>query len=291
MYGSAPASLDQGKRNMLSDQHIGIIGVGHMGSSLIAGLLQGGFPAHHLHLCDHHSDKVLAWHQNHGVIVHERPTSMLHTPLDQLLIAVKPPHVQTVLQEIQRDLKQHPLTLISIAAGITTTQILHWLDQENYSVIRAMPNTPAQYRKGISALFATEHVSPTARQCATELLTAVGKVVWLKDEHQLNIVTALSGSGPAYFFYMMECLTDAAVNLGLPKDIANELTNNTAYGSAHMALASPDSLTTLRERVTSPGGTTESAIRTLKNGNMGALLQHALTSAMQRSIELSKLYD
>jgi pyrroline-5-carboxylate reductase len=151
-----------------------------------------------------------------------------------------------------------------------------------------MPNTPALLRQGVSGLFATAEVNADQRQQAQELLSAVGMALWLTEEQQLDAVTAVSGSGPAYFFLLIEAMTAAGVKLGLPADIAAQLTLQTALGAAHMAVASDVDAAELRRRVTSPAGTTEAAIKSFQAGGFEALVETALGAAAHRSAEMAE---
>ena len=151
-----------------------------------------------------------------------------------------------------------------------------------------MPNTPALLRQGVSGLYATREVTAEQRQQAEELLSAVGIALWLNEEQQLDAVTAVSGSGPAYFFLLIEAMTAAGVKLGLPKETAEQLTLQTALGAAHMAAASDVDAAELRRRVTSPAGTTEAAIKSFQAGGFEALVEKALGAAAHRSAEMAE---
>jgi pyrroline-5-carboxylate reductase len=210
---------------------------------------------------------------------------------DVLILAVKPQSLHAMLTPLISVFNPQKTLLISIAAGITTSHIQQWLAQPALAMIRAMPNTPALYGKGITGLFATSTVSEAQKQTAQSLLDAVGKTVWVASEAAMDVVTALSGSGPAYYFYFMEALIAGATELGLPENIARELTLHTALGSAHMALHSADPLSQLRKNVTSPGGTTEQGINVLKNGKLDTLLLAALRAAASRAQSLADDYN
>jgi pyrroline-5-carboxylate reductase len=176
--------------------------------------------------------------------------------------------------------------LISIAAGIRTSDIQHWMGG-SFSIVRAMSNTPALVQTGASALFANANVSNEQRNQAESLLRAVGIVEWIDDEALMDVVTALSGSGPAYFFRIMEGLEKAAVQLGLPKNTAHLLTIQTALGAAKLALESNEDIAVLRAQVTSPGGTTEQGLKTMNDNNIDQLLLDVLTAARRRAMELA----
>ncbi len=202
------------------------------------------------------------------------------------MLAVKPQVIRTVASEISAAVQaRHPL-IISIAAGIRSADLDRWLGG-NTAVVRCMPNTPALVQSGATALIANARVSDEQRNLAESILRAVGLTLWLDDEQLMDAVTALSGSGPAYFFLIMEALQAAGVQLGLPEQTAQLLTLQTAFGAAKMALESDEDAATLRRRVTSPGGTTERALQTLENGGLRELIARALTAARDRSRELA----
>ena len=207
---------------------------------------------------------------------------------DVVVLAVKPQVLKPVATALAEAVQKRRPLIISIAAGVRTPAIARWLGGE-VALVRAMPNTPALVASGATALYATAAVSPAQRALAESILRAVGLTLWLEDEAQMDAVTALSGSGPAYFFLVMEALEEAAVNgLELPRDIARLLTLQTAFGAAKMALESAEDMATLRARVTSPGGTTERAVEVLENGRLRALFAAALAAARQRSIEIAE---
>jgi pyrroline-5-carboxylate reductase len=178
--------------------------------------------------------------------------------------------------------------VLSIAAGIRSQTIDAWLGG-NTAIVRCMPNTPAMLKCGATGLYATTQVSETQRQQAESIMRAVGLTAWVADEGLIDAVTAVSGSGPAYFFLVMEAMQSAAEQLGLDSDSARLLTLQTALGAARMAIESPDSPATLRERVTSPGGTTEQAILSLENHQLREIFAQAMGAARDRSVELSQL--
>lgn len=275
---------------MFDNALIGIIGGGNMGGSLVGGLIHHGAARNRIFVVDRNEEKRVFFRNKWGISSSDNIDEIAQKA-DILILAVKPNGMKATLTGIAGHLQDTPKLLISIAAGITTTQLHHWVGLPTYPIVRAMPNTPALFGQGVTGLFASHSVSPAQKQKAQELLSSVGRTLWLQDESLMDIVTALSGSGPAYFFYFMECLIKGAHALGLPEDIASELTLHTAMGSAYMAIHSQESLNALREKVTSPGGTTEQGIKALKSGNIEALLQQALEAANNRGKEISKLYD
>ncbi len=204
-----------------------------------------------------------------------------------VILAVKPQVMKQVVEDAQQAFRQHRPLLISIAAGITTDSIDAW-SGGGYAIIRVMPNTPALIQKGISALYANERVSTDQKQRTESILSAVGKTVWVDKESKLDAVTAVSGSGPAYFFYLIEAVQAGAENLGLQTEDAKLLAIQTAVGSALLAQHSDDSPATLRKKVTSPGGTTEAALKVLESAGVKDSFIQAISAAQNRAVEMSK---
>ncbi len=204
-----------------------------------------------------------------------------------VILAVKPQVMKQVVEDAQQAFRQHRPLLISIAAGITTDSIDAWSGGD-YAIIRVMPNTPALIQKGISAMYANERVSTDQKQHTETILSAVGKTVWMDEEGKLDAVTAVSGSGPAYFFYLIEAVQAAAENLGLRTEDAKLLATQTAVGSALLAQHSDDSPATLRKKVTSPGGTTEAALKVLESAEVKDTFIQAISAARNRAVEMSK---
>ena len=200
-----------------------------------------------------------------------------------VVLAVKPQILKTVARQVGPALEGQ--LVVSIAAGVPISALEAWL-QPGCPIVRCMPNTPALIGKGITGLVANRSVSTAQRASATDLLAAAGQVVWFESDAELDVVTALSGSGPAYFFYIIEALADAGERLGLRPDVAKRLTIATAAGAAAMAVA--DDPAVLRERVTSPGGTTEQALAILAEQSLPATLDAAVRGAFQRSRELAE---
>jgi pyrroline-5-carboxylate reductase len=206
---------------------------------------------------------------------------------DVLVFAVKPQVIQAAARGVAEAVQAGKPLVISIAAGVTSTDLDRWLGGE-VSIVRVMPNTPALLGAGASALWAGPKVSAEQKQMAQSLMEAVGIALWIDDEPLMDAVTALSGSGPAYFFLLMECMEAAALELGLPAATARALTLQTALGAARMALESGEAPAELRRQVTSPKGTTAAALQVFEDGRYAALVQKALTAARDRGRELSQ---
>lgn len=192
-----------------------------------------------------------------------------------------------MIKESLSTFNQSNALIVSIAAGINQTNLSKWLG-EKAAIVRCMPNTPALVKTGASGLHANANVSAEQRDLAENIMRSVGILVWVEKESEIDAVTAVSGSGPAYFFLLMEAMEKAAVDLGLSKHTAQLLIEQTALGAAKIALESNESPGELRARVTSPGGTTEQAIKTFNEGNFSALVKQAIQAAHDRSISLSK---
>jgi pyrroline-5-carboxylate reductase len=268
----------------MSKTRIAFIGAGNMAASLIGGLRAKGLGAAQISASDPGAETRSKVAAEHGIAVFADNAEAIQDA-EVVVLAVKPQAMKAVCEAIRPSLKPNQL-VVSIAAGITCASMNNWLGAQ--PIVRCMPNTPALLRQGVSGLFATAEVSAEQRQQAETLLSAVGIALWLGQEQQLDAVTAVSGSGPAYFFLLIEAMTAAGVKLGLPADIAAQLTVQTALGAAHMAVASDVDAAELRRRVTSPGGTTEAAIKSFQAGGFEALVEKALGAAAHRSAEMAE---
>ena len=256
-----------------------------MASSLIGGLIADGFSAQHISVSEPQEERR-AQLRAHFAIEISDDNRAIYERSDVVVLAVKPQMMHRVCSELQENALSNRRLCISIAAGLRIKDIDGWLGGGN-SIIRAMPNTPALIRTGATALYANEKVDAPQRETAESILRAVGLTLWVKDEEELNAVTALSGSGPAYYFLFTELLQNAGVEMGLSKETSRLLALQTAFGASKMALESPDECATLRAGVTSPGGTTERAIDILMEGKVDELFSQALTGARDRAAELA----
>ena len=262
---------------------IAFIGAGNMARSLVGGLLRHGYSATSIAASD--PDAVQrSGMASLGVATSDSNARAIDAAAS-IVLAVKPQVLRSVVQNLKGTLREGQL-LISIAAGVPSTAISKWCSSD-MGIVRCMPNTPALYGAGVTALFANNRVTPQQRAAAESILSAVGHVIWVDSEGAIDAVTAVSGSGPAYFFYLMEAMIDAGVALGLDEATARTLTLKTAYGAAVMANESNLAPGALRRNVTSPGGTTERAISVLDEGGFKSLIEKALRNAAQRSVELA----
>jgi pyrroline-5-carboxylate reductase len=268
----------------MTDGIISFIGGGNMAASLIGGLIADGRDPASIYVSDVDTAKLEALADAFRVQTssdNEEAVSLASA----VVFAVKPQVMAPVVKGVAVPGKAHRPLFVSIAAGVREPDILRWLGFDA-AIVRSMPNTPALVGSGATALYANPFVSDEQRNLAESVLRAVGLTLWVDDEDLLDAVTALSGSGPAYYFFLMESMERAGIALGLSKDQARVLTIQTAFGAAKMALESSDPPATLRARVASPGGTTESALDTLMVGGMEQLVHKALQAARDRSIEL-----
>ncbi len=269
---------------------IAFIGGGNMATSLIGGLLADHVSPTRLCVADRDPAQRERLAAQFGVQTSEDNAACAETA-DVIVLAVKPQVLHDICTELVDATQRNQPLIISVAAGVRTNSIARWLGDANLAVVRAMPNTPALVQSGATGLFASGNVTEEQRDLAEAILRATGLTLWVNDEAQMDAVTALSGSGPAYFFRIMEGLEKAATGLGLPAEAARLLTLQTALGAARMAIASSEPIATLRERVTSPGGTTEQGLKALEAGNIDALLADVLKAAHDRSQELAKQLD
>lgn len=271
----------------MSDATITFIGAGNMARSLIGGLLADGYPAERIRAADPNEAQRTEIAGRFGIRVEADNASAVEGA-DAVVLAVKPQVIRDVAQPLGERLRAGGTLVISIAAGVREADLSRWLGG-GIAVVRTMPNTPSLVQTGATALFANQHVSQDQRSLAESLLRAVGITQWLDDEALMDAVTAVSGSGPAYFFLMMEVMEDIGAELGLPRETSRLLTLETALGAARMALESDEQPAKLRQRVTSPGGTTEAAITAMEDGGLRDIYSRALRAAASRARELGQM--
>ncbi|MDK2776723.1 MAG: pyrroline-5-carboxylate reductase [Pseudomonadota bacterium] len=265
---------------------IAFIGGGNMATSIIGGLIkQGDFKAGLIHVADPGAEQRQKLVKQFGVTTHEENLEAI-AKADVVIMAVKPQVMKDVLAPLHSTLSSRQPLIISIAAGISMDALRQWSGCK--AIVRCMPNTPALLSKGATGLFASPDVHLDQRNLADSLLRSVGLTVWVKNEAEIDAVTAVSGSGPAYYFLLMEAMIDAGQKLGLSRETATKLTLQTALGAAEMALGSDVDPAELRRRVTSPGGTTERAIGTFEAAHLRDIVDAAMSACQQRAVELSK---
>ena len=267
---------------------IAFIGGGNMARSLIGGLVAQGHDPASIRVAEPVDALRAGLERDFGVHVCARAADAARGASTWLL-AVKPQVMRDVCGELAAVAASHPL-VVSIAAGITSAQLDRWLGG-GQAIVRAMPNTPSLIGQGVTGLFATPNVAPARRDVAEALLRSGGPVVWIDDESRMDAVTAVSGSGPAYVFLLAEAMQAAAERQGLSAHTAALLVRQTLVGATAMLADAGEPPATLRQRVTSPGGTTQAAVETLQSGGFEALLDRAIDRATQRGRELSAAND
>ncbi|HSW68701.1 MAG TPA: pyrroline-5-carboxylate reductase [Gammaproteobacteria bacterium] len=265
---------------------ISIIGAGNMGTSLLAGLIANQYPAKKLWITDPDIEKLNILEKQFNIHTNIDNEAAIKNA-DVVILAVKPQVILNVVKPLASLIQERKTCVISVAAGIPEKTLQKALGGK-VAIVRCMPNTPALIGAGATALYANSFVDKKQHELAESILRAVGMVIWLENEKDMDAVTALSGSGPAYFFLIMEALQAAGEKLGLPQKTACLLTLQTAFGAAKMALESNESAKTLRERVTSPGGTTEAAVHVMEKENLQNIILKALEAAHARSKELAE---
>ncbi len=270
----------------MKTKNIGFIGGGNMATSLIRGLCASGHAPAQIWVADINQEALQILSSTLNVNVSVNNDAVVNE-VDVLVLAVKPQLIKSVVTDFAALLQAKKLLVVSIAAGINQASLLQWLGSE-VAIVRCMPNTPALVLTGATALHANANVDDEQRDLAENILRAVGICLWVENEAELDAVTAVSGSGPAYYFLLMEAMEQAAVEMGLSEKSARLLIQQTALGAAKIALESNESPEQLRQRVTSPGGTTQRAIETFQQGDFTQLVSKALHAAQQRAVEMSE---
>lgn len=263
---------------------ISFIGGGNMARALIGGLMAQGWKADDIGVIELDPAKRQQLQVDFGVAVSDQLPSV--ATADIVVLAVKPQQLRDIAIFLGSLLRNQ--LVVSIAAGIRSGDLIRWLGGYN-AVIRVMPNTPAQIRCGVSAMFAAPGVSEEQSKQAENILGAVGSTVWLDEEAQMDAVTAVSGSGPAYVFYFIEAMQQAALELGLSSQQARDLSLQTFLGASQLALQSTESPDVLRAQVTSKGGTTERALLSMETAGIKNAIVQALHAAAERSREMGDL--
>ncbi|MBI3777523.1 MAG: pyrroline-5-carboxylate reductase [Gammaproteobacteria bacterium] len=267
---------------------VGFIGAGNMARSLAGGLLKNGWQRDRVILSDPEPTQRQAIETVLGIKAFA-DNNEIAARADILVLAVKPQVLADVTKALAVTAQQKKPLVISIAAGVRVEEIDRWLGG-GLAIVRAMPNTAALIGSGASGLYANARANEAMRNQAESILRAVGVAVWLDDEYLMDVVTALSGSGPAYFFLVMEALEQAAIESGLDPKQARLLTLETAFGAAKMALEGHEEPSQLRRRVTSPGGTTEQAIKVLEEGGLRRLFKSAVQAASERARAIADMF-
>jgi pyrroline-5-carboxylate reductase len=267
--------------NTKNDNKIAFIGGGNMASAMIGGLIKQGMPASSILVVDPFEPTRAKLLQDFGIQAIASPSTVL-TAAGLIIWAVKP---QIFKEAAQQTGIFAPTALhFSVAAGIRSDSIASWLNTEN--IIRSMPNTPALIGKGMTALYARPSVTSTGKAWVESVVASMGEYLWVLEESQLDAVTAISGSGPAYVFYFLEAMTEAAVSMGLSAKQGRQLAIATFSGASELAHRSDEPLELLRQRVTSKGGTTYAALTSMESSNIKKLFVQAMQAANKRAKEL-----
>jgi len=260
-----------------------------MARSLIGGLIRTGTLPNALAVAEPDHDLRAALARDFAIATHAVNADAAHDA-DALVLAVKPQVMKRVCTELRKIAQAREPLVISIAAGVRIGQLDDWLGG-NVAIVRCMPNTPALIGNGATALCASPRVSAAQRALAHDMLGATGVALWLDDERHMDTVTAISGSGPAYFFLLAEAIEEAACAQGLPRDAARALAAQTCHGAGAMLRADDAEPADLRRRVTSPGGTTQAALDSFDRDGFNAMVMRAVAAATRRGAELSKQLD
>jgi len=261
------------------------IGAGNMAKSLIGGLIASGYSNQHILATDPTEVQRNNITETFGIHCLEDNNAAINQA-DIIVLAVKPQVLQAVCKTIQKTVQGKKPLIISVAAGIRSKDINRWLGGD-LAIVRTMPNTPALIQSGATGLYANASVTQEQKEQAEHIMRAAGLTIWVDEESKLDAVTALSGSGPAYYFLFMEAMENAAQELGLDAKTAHILTMQTALGAAKMVLESRDDCATLRKNVTSPNGTTEAAINSFEAADLRNTVKNAMQAANTRANELA----
>jgi pyrroline-5-carboxylate reductase len=263
---------------------IGFIGGGNMAEALIAGLVRAGHESGKIWVSDTSAERTAMLHERYGVKATGNNAEVA-AEAEVLVLAVKPQQMKAALASLGAAIGDGT-TVISIAAGVSVASLRGYLGRDDLPIVRVMPNTPALVGAGMSVLFCEEDDGEHRRR-AEYVLDASGETAWVKQEKMLHAVTAISGSGPAYFFLLAEMMEAAAIALGLPKELAGKLVARTAHGAGCMLAETGRTPEELRRQVTSPGGTTQAALDVMYDKGLPDAVRQGISAAHKRSVELS----
>jgi len=264
------------------------IGGGNMAHALVSGLMQDNYPKKNVWIIDPNQDKLDFFTQTYQVNTALDFTTE-HTEGDIIVLAIKPQHFNTLSVALKQYISANKPIVISIAAGISLISLADALGEKT-PIIRAMPNSPALIQSGITGLMANSHINDNQKSLAEHLLRGVGLVIWVQDEAQIDVITAVSGSGPAYYFLFMEMMKVFAVEHGIEENDAKLLAIQSAFGAAKMALESADDLAILRQKVTSKGGCTQATVDCFLNEGIQQLFDNGLNANIDRSKLLAEQF-
>ncbi|MGI1679333.1 MAG: pyrroline-5-carboxylate reductase [Cellvibrionaceae bacterium] len=269
----------------MSEPQLTFIGGGNMATSIIGGLIAQRFPANAITACDPLEENLQKLKSNFNISTSTNNAEGV-TNADAILLAVKPQVMKTVCEQLKPFLKKD-VVIISIAAGIPVKSIAQWIGND-FAIIRCMPNTPALVQQGASGLYANDNTTNKQKDIANKILSAVGVVEWLDEENLLDAVTAISGSGPAYFFLFMESMIEAGIKQGLAADTAKNLAVQTCLGAGLLAQKSDVDVAELRQKVCSPGGTTIEAVKSFEADDIKAMVERAMQACADRAVEMAE---
>ena len=267
-------------------QTAGFIGGGNMTAAIVAGLLRNGFEPGRLAIAEPNDARRTELRKAYAGVQIAADNQSIVARSDCVVLAVKPQVIANVCKDLAAAVQKHRPLIVSIAAGPRIADIDAWLGGSN-AVVRVMPNQPALLGAGVSGLYANATAGSGQVEFARQIMAAVGSVVDVAEESDIDSVTAVSGSGPAYFYLVVDAIAETAVELGLDASAARELAIETAYGAASVARQSDEPMSTLIARVRSPGGTTAAALDSLEDGGVRAIFRRALTAARDRATELA----
>ncbi|TAL83238.1 MAG: pyrroline-5-carboxylate reductase [Rhodanobacter sp.] len=268
---------------------IAFVGGGNMARSLIGGLLKTGFAAGDIRVAEPNAEARQSLGREFGVTCYAE-NALAIADVDVILLAVKPQIMPMIRDELHDTLQRNRPLLISIAAGVRLDQLERWFGSQ-LPIVRCMPNTPSLIGAGATGLCANKHVSTPQKALAQHILDAAGITRWVDDEALMDTVTAISGSAPAYFFALVEALEDAAAAQGLPRETARALAAQTCLGAGRMLVESGEAPGTLRQRVTSPNGTTQAALESFQADGLARITARAVAAATQRGAALAAELD
>jgi len=273
------------QQQRMRQARLSFIGAGNIANAIISGLINQDMSPKNIIVADP-AENQLAPFRELGVAATLDNLEAI-SQSDVVILSVKPNVLPGVARDIAEAVTDGKPLVISVAAGITLTSLSEWFGNQ-LALVRCMPNTPALVQLGATGLFANDNVTAEQKDLAEQIVNAVGLSVWLEEESQLDAVTALSGSGPAYFFYIIEIMSQIGIKMGLTSECSRKLVLQTALGAATMAMQSTDEPADLRRRVTSPGGTTAAALQSMQHSNLADIFEAAIQAAHERSVELSR---
>lgn len=268
----------------MQHKKITFIGAGNMARAIVLGMLNNFYPQSHITISNRSSEKLSFYDELELKTTQDNIAAVKGAEV--VVLAVKPHQIKEVCEQIKDKLAKNTL-IVSVAAGITTDYIMHCLGGSR-AVVRCMPNTGSAVSAGVTGVFANAYVTPAQEALIEAVFSPISMIVWLEDEELVSVVTAVSGSGIAYYFQIMEAMQQEAIRLGLPEEVVKFMVAQTALGAAKMSLESEDDFATLRDAVVSPGGSTASALQAMEASGLDATIQGGMQAALNRSKEMAE---